>query len=77
MQKYYMHYLVNGVKAGRISELKSVVESAKRDPKNPMYRVMLQELNFIYNSEDAIPSQYKEEVKTLLVQLAKIIKRSK
>ena len=68
--------LVEGVKSGRISELKLAVSKAKRDSRNPMYRAMLQELNFLYASENAVPAQYKNEVKSLLEDMAKAIKRS-
>ena len=74
-KKVQVEQLIMGIKAGRLNELQMVIRQAKDNPKNPIYRMMLTELNILSASENEIPEKYREEFKTLLAEFIEVLKK--
>ena len=74
-KKVQVEQLIIGIKAGRLNELQMVIKQAKDNPKNPIYRMMLTELNILSASENEIPEKYREEFKTLLAEFIEVLRK--
>lgn len=72
-KKVQIEMLMDAVKSGRLSELKSIISQAKRDPKNPIYRKILTELNYINSVENSIPAKYKDEFEALFAEFKEVL----
>ena len=75
-KKVQIEQLGNCIKNGNLSVLKHLVEKARENPKDPINRAILSELNYLNSSENAIPAEIKEEFNQMLSELISILKQA-
>ncbi len=70
-----MNRLKLALKNGNIQALKILVNRAKQNPSDPFNRTILNELNYLNSTENAVSTEIKEEFNSLLAELIAIIKK--
>lgn len=66
--------VVDEVKQGKMDALNKMVASAKKNPKNKVYRKVLVQINYLADNERAIPAKSQKEFERLRSQLKEAIK---
>ncbi len=66
--------VVDEVKQGKMEALTKMVASAKKNPKNKVYRKVLVQINYLADNERAIPANAHKEFERLRGQLKEAIK---
>ena len=65
------------VRHGSMATLIKLVSDAKRDPKNPLYRMFLSKLNYLADVEKAIPADSLEQFEELRAKLKEVLQKKK
>ena len=60
-----MNRISDDVKKGDLESLAKLVKDAKKNPKNKVYRKVLVQLNYIADTERAVPAKSKAEFENL------------
>ena len=67
--------VVEEVKQGNMSTLVKIANSAKKDPRNRIYRKVLVQINYVADNERAIPASSKDEFEALRSKLKSAISK--